>query len=558
MLAEKVRKTPEMLTIRPIGSCRILTPLRRTRSSLGFRLADARYQGFIHTSAEALQALRFIRGEIAYPEKLLPLIARSPDLPELTAPADLQQPDAYVIELSSAKHVHIGEYSIQLNYTHRYFQDFFNDRERDKKFYRMAQADRLAERREWLETEPSFAKLSEENRELLASIEMEELDGDAMRADLAAILERTGDTPVLIQTHVDANDPAGNPLPRRQDVIETVTEVAHELGLPLLDPSPAMHAMGQMLAMEKGGRDLTHFTPRFADQLGRIIVNQYVRPACGLEDDAGDANRGDWARLEGWMTRLREGDLAETGHQVFTALRDTPDNAAARIMAGHISHAIGDHERAVELLRERVAHDDASDDDRLAMLASLHALGRAAETLALGREILAGEYESEAVYRACAQSASALPGEDALPFWKELVLRDEAVDEAGPALIALLKERGDRQETGRWAARIALRRPSDFKMFNLAWREAIWRGDHAMAKRLAGNVGELTSSQRIELVDRALRKDDVIAASLIYTRLDAAERENAPTITHKMAADLVEDGFAKVDSGALEAGAARI
>ena len=548
-----------MLTIRPIGSCRLFTPLKRVREELGFKLATKRDYGFTHTSAEALQYLRFVRGEIDLPKELIPLIARSVDTKGLFHDPDIVEPSAYVIEISSRKHLTIDGYSLQLNYTARHFADFFADRERDKRFFRMAKAGKLEERRAWLETEPGFLALSPTDRELLARIEMTMQDRDSIRADMVEMLKRTAGVPVLVQTHVDAANAAGEPLESRLEAIEMVGEVATELGLPFVDPSPAMHEMGQMLAMEKGGRDLTHFSPRFAEKLGRIMVEDHVRPMVSGDNDGDNAEQREWARAALWLARLRDGEVAATGREVFAAFRDEPQSDVYRPMAGHVCRAVGDFERGAQLLAARCASDEATEDDLMAMLECLFELNRPEEALALGREILAAEIENETVYRTCALSASQIAGEDALPFWKMLVRRGELLGEAGPALIDALKAGENKDELYEWSYAIARADPTNWKAVSLAWLDAVKRDKPDTMRSLVRNSTLLSPAHRGELFNKAVKFENLYGAGLIFGKLDRQTREALPKpIDKHQAAAIASKGQTLFEQGEMMRGAGLI
>ena len=62
------------LTVTPIGTCRINTPLRRARSRYPVALELNRVYGFTHTSDEALQQLRFMQGDKQFDDRARQLI----------------------------------------------------------------------------------------------------------------------------------------------------------------------------------------------------------------------------------------------------------------------------------------------------------------------------------------------------------------------------------------------------------------------------------------------------------------------------------------------------
>jgi hypothetical protein len=86
------------MRVTPIGSCRIVDPLRRASKVHPIKLGMSGVYGYTHSSAEALQLIRYLlEGISPGPPELLPLICRS-------AGAVKQRPrnlsDLYLVELS--------------------------------------------------------------------------------------------------------------------------------------------------------------------------------------------------------------------------------------------------------------------------------------------------------------------------------------------------------------------------------------------------------------------------------------------------------------------------
>ncbi|HSF92981.1 MAG TPA: hypothetical protein VLA51_12365, partial [Paracoccaceae bacterium] len=113
-------------SITPVGSCRIVQPVRRNAASLDAAVRDGRSYGYTHTSAEALQQLRFMLGDVHFANELLPVIAPK-GLPEAAsgAPSDIT-----VVELSSGKDLRIDGAPVQLNYFSTHFREFIADHSR--------------------------------------------------------------------------------------------------------------------------------------------------------------------------------------------------------------------------------------------------------------------------------------------------------------------------------------------------------------------------------------------------------------------------------------------
>src|SRR5690606_13808281 len=115
------------------------------------------------------QQARFMFGQADIPSDVQRLIFRPSNggqaLRGTHAPADL-----YMVELSSRKLLTIDDFPIQSNYLVRYFSEFFADRGRTRKFWSMADAKLLAERRAMLDQDPVFKGLDADDQDLLARI----------------------------------------------------------------------------------------------------------------------------------------------------------------------------------------------------------------------------------------------------------------------------------------------------------------------------------------------------------------------------------------------------
>jgi len=127
----------ELTRITAIGSCRISTPFKAAALSHPVVNNTGRVYGYTHTSAEALQQIRFLQGEFTPPTDSLPLLMPNVDVDAL---ASVQHPtsDIYFIELSSTKELRIADTQVQLNYVTRHFVEFFADKLSARDFWRLA------------------------------------------------------------------------------------------------------------------------------------------------------------------------------------------------------------------------------------------------------------------------------------------------------------------------------------------------------------------------------------------------------------------------------------
>lgn len=277
-----------MLTITPIGSCRVATPLRLCRESHGFRMNMTRIWGYTHSSSEAVQQMRYLKGEFEPDERVWPLISpkwqTNPRLREPFEPSDL-----YIVEISSQKQMQLDGAAIQLNYLRQAYADFFADPERAKAFNRLTLHGSEAERRAFLAEHWGSDPRQREEADLLARIEMTRTDEAALIRDMEELEAGLGE--VLFVTHVNARDNTGERLAGRDRFIETVKAAGRKIGARVYDPTALMEQFGQERAIEDHSTALAHFTEPFSeavldDWYERFIHDQIAAMVSENPEDA--------------------------------------------------------------------------------------------------------------------------------------------------------------------------------------------------------------------------------------------------------------------------------
>lgn len=95
-----------------IGSCRVHGPLR---NKSGYQRV---IPGYTHTAKEAIQRLRFIRGEVQIPDRIAPYVFSRPKAPIVTDAhrRALQSSDVVIVEVCSAKDALYDGFWLNVNY----------------------------------------------------------------------------------------------------------------------------------------------------------------------------------------------------------------------------------------------------------------------------------------------------------------------------------------------------------------------------------------------------------------------------------------------------------
>src|SRR3569623_577151 len=107
------------ISITPIGTCRISTPLKRGAVRFPIKLDYQRIYGVVHTSTEVIQQLRYRRGELSFPPEAHPILFR-PGIAIDERPPQDRLADLTIVEISSSIVYMLGDIAIQCNYLHQY------------------------------------------------------------------------------------------------------------------------------------------------------------------------------------------------------------------------------------------------------------------------------------------------------------------------------------------------------------------------------------------------------------------------------------------------------
>lgn len=259
-----------------IGSCRITTPLRDGQDQFGYELNTARCYGYCHSPAEAVQMARFMQGDLVIPEYLWPVLGRGRDYTEMHQQSSVDS-DLYVIEISSAKQITAHGFSLQLNYLHAAYRDFFSDAHRAYAYWA---ATRDGSQAQFVKENWSSTPSQMEDAEVLAHISRKDNTYSEITAGIAALRETLPD--IAVVTHIDAVTGAGTTIASRSKLIGKVKDAAAEVGVQVIDPTDAMHLCGQSHAISDESTGLAHYTPKFSQTMTDDVATQFILPRMGV------------------------------------------------------------------------------------------------------------------------------------------------------------------------------------------------------------------------------------------------------------------------------------
>lgn len=500
-----------LLNIAPLGTCRIFTPLRLGSRRYPMKLQSARNYGFVHTTAEVLQQLRFILGQADIPPAVRKLIFRQ-NIPAGYFDRAFKPADFHFVEISSRKLLTIDDRPIQLNYMGRYFSDFFADETRARTYWSMATPEKMAARREFLETDAVFRSLPKADQKLLESIQRRDQTDEEIEKEMGEIAALLGKDKMVFVTHVNALTDEGVQIEQRQALIETVFASALRLGVRCYDPTALMREFGQDQAMENGGLDLTHYTESFSTRLCADWFNRYIAPRAGLTaaqvvaTDSIAASLSSDDRVPAIEKFLDDGDLREASQRVRSVLRRHPEQIEHRLLLARVQCELGDYESVVAQLELNDGKDDAGEAPDPLLMRAYFGLGQYRKAWEHANALLGEESETSEILRICAVTAEKL-GDDkvALQNWKQLFRTGGNSAEAATGALRLLVASGETEAARRWADEVREALPSHGPSFAALWNDRVDAGDRIRLLALAeeADSADLGEHEAFDLVKNA-------------------------------------------------------
>ena len=516
------------ISITPIGTCRINTPLRRGAARYPIHVNAERVYGFVHTTEEAVQQLEFLFRERSFDEAVLPLLFRSTEQEALTR--GIWHPsDIHFVEVSSAKSYRVGDTAVQSNYLSRYFADFFASIPRTRRFWSLASGSDRASRAElaaFLKADPVYNLYSKSDRALLGSISMRMQGFDEILQDMGTIVERLGAGRVVFVTHVNAMSPDGAVIPSRDKVIRWVRLASERLGVQCFDPTAMMREFGQERAMEREGLDTTHFTNLFADRWYTNVHREFVLPRiveAGLDAEPGEAANPS-LMAESIAAAIEFDDFFEGTRQLFAALAEHPDNASLCLLGGQIYDRIGDYAGVVRTLGQITDSPEMTVPALIMLMRAAYESGDARRAVEIADRLLADEYETIEVYEIAGLAAQRLGrSDDAVRYGKLAFRLDQAQHRFATGVLDHYLETGEADKFQNWMGEVRDRLAANPHV-PLARALAEWsvvRRDVTLFRDSIMVVARAEMRSAVRLVEEAVSQDMLTAAAEVIVATSA-------------------------------------
>lgn len=419
-------KSSKNFTLTPIGSCRIVNPVKIAQPYFNFQANFHKVYGFTHTSSEALQQIRFMLGLIHIPEVVQPYIFR-PAIKHVDSDVH-DRSDFYIVEISSQKKIMAYGYCLQINYLTRHFQEFFSNYERARIYWSLAKKGNQHNLKVYLKKEPCYVGMSVDDRELLSNIHVEQMDEQAIEHDMNEIVQLLGRDRVMFMTHVNASTHAGTLIPSRSGLIKNVETIASKMDIPCINPTDLMRKWGQKRALERNGDDLTHYTDLFGDAIVASIFKDVINRKIRHVDSTRREKQERMCELTHSINTLLDKDeIVLASQYLFAELRKKPKDPILIQLRSVIFNRLSYFEQAYQDILEVERITGMTDSTMRCRLKALHGLENWEQALITAEMMLTNEIEDEEVLSTAAYSADALQlFAKSYQYWKRVLLLNPA------------------------------------------------------------------------------------------------------------------------------------
>lgn len=452
----------QSLVVTTIGTCRIADPIFAATKKRPLKRANRRVYGFVHTSREALQQIECLLDSRQIPEDLAPFIAG----PEKTARDVLDEPDVFIVEVSTAKEIHCGEWLLQTNHMERALADV---RPLVEIFNKHKQLHERDARRIELEAHPLFAEATPAQRHVLWEAFVRLTTRAELEQHLATINARLP-APTLFSCHIDVDALDGTPLASRRLLCGWMREICAAAGYNFVDPTPQALEFGRTRALANAGSDVNHYAEKYKALYGSYLFDEFCgklavqakKPGGSLvaapvvdTSRVGDVQAADLSTKSGSpMTEdlslmddatfrsvierakrsLARGQLEEAE----ALLAQSPgllDTAEAHALLGAIAYHRVENDRAEDHLRAALQRDPQATETKMLLVKVLQRVGRMTDAMQLSHELTAEAPEDvKALIVAAKAITKAKHYADAVPAWLRVAALQP--DEAGPLMEA--------------------------------------------------------------------------------------------------------------------------
>ena len=504
-----------IIKITPIGSCRIHNPLKKFTSKSHLQLNTNDIYGFTHTSAEALQQLKYLQGDYLPSKEIYPILSSRLRFNKNKLMQETIASDLYFVEISSAKVVMVGDEYVQMNYIYVYFSEFFLDPERTRKFWSLAARSNREELLSFLQEDPVYKAYPIDKQKLLSALSVRQMTENELKQDMMEITQRVKN--VIFITHCNVKLPDMSYISSRDHWIKTIEKVGKDIGCKVYNPTPLMMILSQSLSLQKNGLDSTHYTPIFESRIFNDLHHLYIEPLLnGLpteEEIESDNNLpiDDFHQLE---KLYNEGETTSVLQQLNNLIRKHPGFSAAKELCGRILYQLNDYERVIENFKLLDDNHELSNDGRFFLIKSYFKLKQFKEVLNNADLLFEEEFYEPEVIKLSAMAAKALNDRvKASIYWEQLYKFEDFKLEAASQQALLFEQENDLEKAIKWLNLALEVCPNDSNLIAALNRMLATVADEKSLEYLIERVSSISVDEISSIVRTALTHNFTLTAA---------------------------------------------
>jgi tetratricopeptide (TPR) repeat protein len=534
------------IKITPIGTCRIHNPLKKFISKSYLQLNTADIYGFIHTSAEALQQIKYLQGDYLPSKGIHPILSSRLRFNKSELKQKSLTSDLYFVEISSAKTVFVDNEYVQMNYIYVHFSEFFLEPSRARKFWSLAAHSDKEELLTFLQETPCYKTYPKEKQELLSKISVKHMTEYELRRDMMEINNRLPN--VIFITHCNVKLPDMTSINSREKWIKTIEKIGKEIGCKVYNPTHLMTVLGQSVSLQKNGLDSTHYTSLFERQIFNDLHRLYIEPLSNgffkteeIEDDKNwpieELNHIDKLHDQGEMTLVLQ--------QLNNLMRKYSKFSPAKELFGRILYQLNDYERAIEILNVLDEKQELSNEGRFFLIKSCFNLKLFKDVLN-NTDLLFEEeiYEPEVIKLSAIASQSLGDADRASIHWEQLYKFENFKFEAASQLALLFEQINDFDKAIKWINLALEISPTDVNLRSALNRMLATVSDEKCLELLIEQISPISEEEIISIARTILNHHFILPAAKILRKAQELWPNNLPI--KKMIAKITAEWLTRI------------